>query len=98
MKLLTASLTVDHCEPIELDTSSTSDRSTMRRVASPELVTVRSVKLASRMNVVGTVADAVTVTVLTPVAAFVLTAKKPGVGGRIRDRRGARDSRSENSP
>ena len=51
----------------------------MRRVASPELVTVRSVKFASRMNVVGTVADAVTVTVLTPVPALVLTAKKPGV-------------------
>ena len=79
-----ASLTAAHWEPIEPDTSSTSDRSTMRRVASPELVTVRSVKLASRMNVVGTVAEAVTVTVFTPVAALVATPKKPAaVAGSV---------------
>ena len=77
------------CDPIELDTSSMSDRSTMRRVASPVLVTVRSVKFARRMNVVGTVADAVTVTVLTPVTVFVAMPKKPGGGCRVGDRGGA---------
>jgi hypothetical protein len=76
MNARVASATVDHCVPIELDTSSISDKSTMRRVASPVLLTFSVVKLASRMNVIGTVAHAVTVTVLTPVAASVFTAKK----------------------
>ena len=40
MNVLAASRTADHCEPIELDTSSTSDKSTIRRVASPVLETV----------------------------------------------------------
>jgi hypothetical protein len=35
------------------------------------------------MNVVGTVAEAVTVTVLTPVLESVLTAKKLGVVGSV---------------
>src|SRR6185437_5300625 len=70
MKLRAASATALHCGPIELDTSITSDRSTMRRVAWPELDTVTSLKLASRMNVVGSVAVAVTVTTFTPVVAM----------------------------
>ena len=98
MNCSSASATVGHCEPIELLTSMTSDRSTIRRVASPELVTVRFVKLASRMNVVGTVAAAVTVTVLTPVAAFGGHAEEVGIGGRIGHRRWSRRSRPENSP
>ncbi len=62
---------------MELETSSTSDRSTIRRVASPVLVTVTSRKFASFMNVVGSVAVAVTVTVLTPVVASVCSEKNP---------------------
>jgi hypothetical protein len=49
----------------------------MRRVAAPVLATVTSVKFASRMNVVGSTADAVTVTVLTPVATSTADAKNP---------------------
>jgi hypothetical protein len=54
---------------MELDTSRTRERSTIRRWASPELVTVTLSKLASFMNVVGNTAVALTVTMLTPVAA-----------------------------
>ena len=57
MNVLAASRTAGHRQPMELDTSSTSDRSTMRRVASPALLTVTSSKFATLMNVVGTVAD-----------------------------------------
>ena len=53
MKVRVASLTAAHRPPIELDTSMTSDRSTMRRVASPVLLTFRTWKFASFMNVVG---------------------------------------------
>ena len=53
MNVLAASLTAAHCGPIELDTSSTSDRSTIRRVASPVLATVTVLMLATLMNVVG---------------------------------------------
>ena len=67
--VLAASRTADHCGPIELDTSSTSDRSTILRVASPVLETVTELMLATLMNVVGNTAVAFTVTVLTPVAA-----------------------------
>ena len=41
-----ASRTVGHCEPIELETSRISDRSTIRRVASPVLATFMLVKFA----------------------------------------------------
>jgi hypothetical protein len=40
MKVRAASRTVVHCEPIDAETSMTSDRSTIRRCASPELVTL----------------------------------------------------------
>ena len=65
----TASRTVGHWAPIELDTSRTSERSTMRRVASPVAETVTLLKFPSFMNVVGITTDAVMSTVLTPVAA-----------------------------
>ena len=77
-KVLTASLTAAHLGPIELETSSTRDRSTILRVASPELPTVTSWKLASCMNVVGSVADAFTVTTLSPLAGIVVRLKKFG--------------------
>ena len=73
-----ASLTAGHLEPIEPETSSTSDRSTMRRCASPSLETVTCWKLASRMNVVGTTAVARTVTTFTPVSTIVSRSKKLG--------------------
>ena len=50
----------------------------MRRCASPVLVTVTSFKFASRMNVVGSTADAVTLTTLTPVASMTLVLKNDG--------------------
>ena len=50
----------------------TSERSTIRRVASPVALTVTSWKFASFMKVVGTTAVAVTVTTLTPVAVTVV--------------------------
>ncbi len=68
MKLRAASRIEPHWDPIELETSSTSDRSTMRRVASLELETVSSVKLPIRMKVVGTTAVARMVTMLSPVS------------------------------
>jgi hypothetical protein len=84
--VLAASLTAGHRAPIELETSSTSDRSTMRRVASPALVTVTSVKFPSRMNVVGSFAVAVTVTTFAPVAGMVWSEKNPGsVVGSVTD-------------
>ncbi len=66
--VLAASLTAGQRPPIELETSSTRLRSTILRVASPELVTVTSLKFARLMNVVGSFAVAETVTTLTPVA------------------------------
>ena len=48
----------------------------MRRWASPELVTVTSFQFASFMNVVGKIADAVTVTTLTPVSSIIAVVKK----------------------
>ena len=78
MNVRLASLTAAHFPPIELETSRMSDKSTMRRVASPVLPTVTSVKLPSLMNVVGSTADAVTVTTLMPVTTFVVNEKKPG--------------------
>src|SRR3954466_425408 len=81
-----ASRTTLHFEPIELETSRMSDRSTMRRVASPLLLTVTDSKLPSRMKVVGSVAVAATVTVLMPVAASVFIEKNPGsVSGSVTD-------------
>ena len=71
-----ASLTAVHWEPIELDTSRTSERSTIRRVASPVLFTVTLFRFASFMNVVGMSMAAVTVTVFTPVALSVASPKK----------------------
>ena len=71
-----ASRTAGHCAPIEPDTSRTSDRSTIRRVASPLLATVTWLTLATRMNVVGSVAVAETVTTLTPLAALTVEVKK----------------------
>jgi hypothetical protein len=59
-------------QPIELETSMMSDRSTMRRVASPVARTVRFWKFASFMNVVGTTAVADTLTTFTPVLDRVL--------------------------
>ena len=50
----------------------------MRRVACPRLLTVTLSIMPSRMNVVGSTADAVTVTVLTPVPASVVSEKKLG--------------------
>ena len=76
MNVLAASLTAPHCGPIELDTSSTSDRSTILRVASPVLATVTVLILATLMNVVGMTAVAVTVTTLTPVAGLTAEVKK----------------------
>src|SRR3954470_24012564 len=73
-----ASRTTLHLEPIELETSRTSDRSTMRRVASPLLLTLTESKLPSRMKVVGSVAVPTTVTVLIPVDASVFSEKNPG--------------------
>ena len=84
-----ASLTAGHREPIEPDTSRTSDRSTMRRCASPVLVTVTSLKLASRMNVVGTTAVARTVTTLTPVSIDRVACRRSWLGRRVRHRRRA---------
>ncbi len=49
----------------------------MRRWASPELVTVTSFQFASLMNVVGNIADAVTVTTLTPVSSIIAVVKNP---------------------
>ena len=43
----------------------------MRRVASAELVTMTSSMLPSRMNVVGSTAEALTVMTLRPVAGIV---------------------------
>ena len=83
-----ASLTAGHFEAIELDTSSTSDRSTMRRVACPLLLTTTWLRFASFMNVVGIVTDAVTVTMFTPVAVLVWRSKKLAGGGRVRGRVG----------
>ena len=53
-----ASRTYGQRQPIELETSMTSDRSTIRRVASPVALTVTSWKFASFMKVVGTTAVA----------------------------------------
>ena len=55
----------------------------MRRVASPVLLTFRTWKFASFMNVVGSCAEAFTATVLTPVAASVVSEKKSAAVGRI---------------
>ena len=85
MNVWVASWTADHCDPIELDTSRMSDRSTMRRVASPELLTVTVLKLATFMNVVGSTADAVTVTMLTPLAGTTVEVKKPGALESVTD-------------
>ena len=71
MKLRAASRTAGQAGPIEPDTSSTSDRSTRRRVASLALDTVTSLKLPRRMNVVGTVAVALMVTTCSPVSSTV---------------------------
>src|SRR3954452_21556218 len=71
-----ASLTAGHLDAIELETSSTSERSTMRRVAWPLLLTTTWLRFASFMNVVGIVTDAVTVTMFTPVAVLVWRSKK----------------------
>src|SRR5213592_2876217 len=76
MNVLEASLTAAHLEPIEPDTSSTRDRSTIRRVASPVLVTVTWLKLPSLMKLVGSISVALTVTVLMPVTALVVGVKK----------------------
>src|SRR6266446_6372211 len=76
MKDREASLTAAHLEPIEPDTSSTRERSTIRRVASPVLVTCTWLKLPSFMKVVGSISVAVTVTTLTPVTASVVDLKK----------------------
>src|SRR4051794_12113683 len=78
MKALAADATAPHRHPIELETSRTSDRSTMRRVASPLAATVTCLKLTSCMKVVGRIACAVTVTTLTPLAASTVDVKKPG--------------------
>ncbi len=72
MNCRVASRTVDHCEPIDPETSTTSDRSTMRRVAWPIEETVIVLKFASPMNVVGSTAVALMVTVFTPVDASVV--------------------------
>jgi hypothetical protein len=71
MKLRAASRTDGHAAPIEPETSSTSDRSTRRRVASLALDTVTSLKLPRRMNVVGSVAVALMLTTCTPVSSMV---------------------------
>jgi len=71
-----ASRTAPHFDPIELDTSRMSDRSTMRRRASLVLVTVTWFTVATRMKVAGTTADAVTVTMFSPVVLSVRIAKK----------------------
>ncbi len=71
MKFRVASRTVAHCAPIDPETSTTSDRSTMRRVASPDALTFIVRKFARPMNVVGSTALALIVTVLMPVAASV---------------------------
>ena len=71
MKLRAASRTAGQAGPIDPDTSSTSDRSTRRRVASLALDTVTSLKLPMRMNVVGIVAVALIVTMCTPDASSV---------------------------
>jgi hypothetical protein len=71
-----ASRTAAQPDPIELDTSSTSERSTIRRCASPMLLMVTLSMLASFMNVVGSSVVAVTVTTFTPLAAIVWTPKK----------------------
>src|SRR5437667_12228313 len=76
MNVLEASLTAAHLEPIEQDTPSTRDRSTIRRVASPELVTVTWVKLPILRQLVGSICVAVTVTKLKPVTASVVDLKK----------------------
>src|ERR1700730_13677822 len=78
MNDLAASLTAPHCAPMEPDTSSTRDKSTILRVASPELVTLTWVKLAIFMNDVGIIVEAVTVTTLMPLAVFTEVAKKLG--------------------
>src|SRR5436309_3414800 len=75
MNVRDASRTAGHRHPIEPETSSTSERSTIRRVASPELLTVTCVKLPSLMNEVGMTAVALMVMVLTPVDAFVVNEK-----------------------
>jgi hypothetical protein len=66
-----ASRTVGHCAPIDPETSTTRDRSTMRRVASPLALTFMVRKFARPMNVVGRTALALMVMVLMPVAASV---------------------------
>src|SRR3954468_25071584 len=74
--VLAAPRTAGHFDAIELETSSTSDKSTMRRVACPLLLTTTWLRFASFMNVVGIVTDAVTVMMLTPVLVFVWRSKK----------------------
>ena len=75
-----------HFEPIDPETSSTSERSTMRRCASPSLDTVTCWKFARRMNVVGRTAVARTVTTLTPVVLSVRMSKKlASVAGFVTD-------------
>jgi hypothetical protein len=70
MNVRAASRTAGQRPPIEPETSRMSDRSTMRRVASPVAPTVTVMMFPSCMNVVGSTAVAVTVTVLTPVTAL----------------------------
>src|SRR4026207_1456247 len=70
--------TPPHWAPIEPDTSRTSDKSTMRRCASPVAVTVTALKLASRMNDVGSTGVAETLTTLTPVAGMTVVLKNDG--------------------
>src|SRR5579872_1188134 len=78
MNARVASRTIDHCDPIELETSSTIERSTMRRVAWLELAIVTWLKLASFMTVVGSTVDADTLTMLTPLTVSTLDEKKFG--------------------
>ena len=73
-----ASRTAPHFAPMELETSRTSDRSTMRRIAWLELAIWTSEKFPIFMNVVGSVAVALMSTMLTPEAASVESLKKFG--------------------
>ena len=73
MKSLVASRTAPHRDPMDLDTSSTIDRSTIRRVDCAALATVTCSKFPTRMNDVGMIAEADTSTMFLPFTASVVT-------------------------